>query len=267
MAYSPIRSVADLQQRIVAGVTREDHWLEFKTDLGGDNRETARDVAQFANASGGTVIVGAEEDAEVFARYCGLANPALVAERLDNIVKHHLSPVPIIEIVVLQPQEDRAILVANIPPSTRVVARHENHRSYEFLIRAGQSKRHMPLLEVEARMHGGERLARLRIQQIKTDENIALEAMLSRIDHYGWRLSAVDDDTLTLKKGALDVVIPLAYVNSVYRAKNPGTQWVIDLSCYLTHVTEGGDFLHVSSGKPLHLGESKVYRTRRFHAE
>jgi hypothetical protein len=44
-----------------------------------------------------------------------------------------------------------------------------------------------------------------------------------------------------------------------------GIVWVLDLSCYITRVTEGGEreFIHVSKSKPLHIRE-EAYRTRRF---
>ncbi len=76
MPYVPIRVPADLQ-RLVVNMTRENQWLEFKREPQTRNdqgrAECARDVGQFANASGGVLVVGAvgvfsatsEQDAQV----------------------------------------------------------------------------------------------------------------------------------------------------------------------------------------------------------
>jgi hypothetical protein len=59
-----------VRERLVAGVTHEDHWLEFKAESFAHDaegrRKCLRTVAQFANASGGTVVIGAIAVGEVF---------------------------------------------------------------------------------------------------------------------------------------------------------------------------------------------------------
>src|SRR5205814_3573789 len=65
MVYTPIGTTTDLAARLVPRITREDDHIDFKEEPWATNdagkRECARDVAQFANASGGTVVVGAVE--------------------------------------------------------------------------------------------------------------------------------------------------------------------------------------------------------------
>src|SRR5215813_3422462 len=95
MAYSPIRSSANLAARLIPGITREDHWLEFKgcdengvpypkTDSG--RNECRRDVAQFANASGGTIVIGAVASKSVLTGFAPVPGPNLLIEWVDGVV-------------------------------------------------------------------------------------------------------------------------------------------------------------------------------------
>jgi len=152
MAYLPLTSVDEAKQHLVAGIARENHWLEFKTDLGNDNIETARDIAQFSNASGGILVIGAVETNQTLTAFYPLPDPPKLIARLDNIVKGHLTPVPVIEPHMLKMTSELTIVTVNVPPSVPLIARHEKHERYEFVIRAGESKRYMTLLEVEGRM-------------------------------------------------------------------------------------------------------------------
>lgn len=100
MAYRPIRTPADLTDRLKPHVTREDHWLEFKGlraqtgrpyAKGREGNEECRlDVAQFANADGGTIVYGAVEDNHVFARYMTVPDPHGFVRWLDELIKRDL---------------------------------------------------------------------------------------------------------------------------------------------------------------------------------
>jgi len=83
LPYLPIYTIADVRERLKVGQTRENHWLDFKYDLGKDNAENARDIAQFANASGGALVLGAEEDDQVFTGFHCVENPPELITRLD----------------------------------------------------------------------------------------------------------------------------------------------------------------------------------------
>src|SRR5580765_6256057 len=157
MPYKPIYTQADVNARLVVGETREDHWIEFKSDLGDDNAENARDVAQFANASGGILVFGARESNQVLTGFSAVPDPSKVIVRIEAIVKGHLSPVPVIEPHAIDVRLGQQIVVVNVPPSVALIARHEKHECFEFLTRGHESKRRMTLLEVEARMQNTDR--------------------------------------------------------------------------------------------------------------
>jgi schlafen family protein len=233
MAYLPLSSVEEAKERLVAGVARENHWLEFKTDLGSDNIEIARDIAQFANASGGVLIIGAVETDQALIAFNPLPDPPKLIARLDNIVKGNLTPVPVIEPHIFKMTAEATIVAVNVPPSLTLVARHEKHERYEFVIRAGESKRYMTLLEVEARMQDHERRMRLRLERIPADAPVRMDALVHGTNIHGWRVRAVTDDAVTLWIDGVSTVVPLTYVLAVYSSGEPGAEWVIALSCEL----------------------------------
>ncbi len=150
---------------------REDHWLDFKRDCYGasneDKRECRRDIAAFANASGGTLVVGADESNHVLSGFAPVPDPHGTARWIDEIVKEQLEPVPAIEPHVIT-LDGRPLLVVNVPPIPVLVGRRTGE-GYEFPIRAADSRRYLTLSEVEARMHDSGRRLRLRIQQIAAD--------------------------------------------------------------------------------------------------
>jgi len=49
----------------------------------------------------------------------------------------------------------------------------------------------------------------------------------TQLDHNNWRVLRVEDDVV------IEVPVPLAYVETVYRAGLPSAQWLIVLSCHV----------------------------------
>jgi hypothetical protein len=253
MAFLPIRVPTDLQ-RLALNTTREDHWLEFKrepharSDQG--RVELARDVAQFANASGGVLVIGADEVVHVLSGWQTVPNPDDFIHWADDVVKGHLAPVPSIEPHVLQVPSDETVVALNVPPSLPLIARRQGD-GFEFPIRAGDSRRYMTLIEVEARMQNDERLARLRLEQIGEGDSVTLDGQTRGISERGWKVTGVDDHVVSLATGALHVDVPLAYVQAVYRTREPDAAWVVALSARIERIGAG-------SGAPEHLLVRKI---------
>src|SRR5438093_97243 len=154
MGYQAIRTASDVATRLRAGSSVEDHHLEFKgldhngrayrdDDRGRD--ECRRDVVQFTNASGGSIVYGAVEDADhVLSRFASVPNPQQFVERFDQIIKARIEPTPSIEPYVLRAPSGEELVVVNVPPMLRLVGLRVNN-SYEFPMRAASSKRYMTL--------------------------------------------------------------------------------------------------------------------------
>jgi len=246
MAYKPIRSAGDLATRLIVGVTREDHWLDFKGfdqktgRAWADSDECRRDVAQFTNASGGTIVIGALEDGHVLSSFRAVPEPESVVRWVDDVLKAKLEPVPTIEPVTLRTATGEDVVVINVPPSLRLVALRFDH-NYQFPIRAVDSKRYMTLAEVEARMQDQTRVHRLRLEQIGSEELVGLDAKVdTNLTHNDWRVARVEEDVVVLERDLREVPIPLAYVETVYKAGLRGAQWIIALSCYLSEPQSEG---------------------------
>jgi hypothetical protein len=251
--YVPIRTTEQATERLVVGTSREDHWLEFKRDPYGrtdrDRIECARDVAQFSNASGGVLVFGADEQDHVLAGFAPVSDTGDELQWIDDIVKGRLTPVPPIEPHVLAHGSVGALLIINVPASPVLIARRAADQ-YEFPVRAGASKRYMTLVEVEARMQNRERLVKLRLEEVRPEQHILLDANVGGTDPAGWTLERLDDHTATLSKGALHLPIPFAYVEAVYRTTEPGNDWVMALSCHVQYLAGQGQHLRVRKFSP-----------------
>lgn len=145
-----------------------------------------------------------------------------------------LTPVPPIDIVILQPERGIDVVVVNVPPSPVLVARVQGDY-YEFPIRAVDSKRYMPLLEVEARMGNNERLMSLRLERVDSSHRVVLDVD-STLDTRDWRVESVDDHTVRLRKSAMSLDVPLSYVTAVYPTPEEGADWVVALDCKIQEV-------------------------------
>jgi hypothetical protein len=250
MSYRPIRSSAEIASRLIVGTTREDHWLDFK-GLGADGRayknndegkrECRRDVIQFSNASGGTIVVGAVEQDHVLVGFMSVPDPQGFVRWIDEIVKEHTEPAPAIEPYVVSPSSGEELVAVNVPPALRLVGLRSKD-AYEFPLRTADSRRYLRLSEIEARMQDQDRVHRLRLEQIAPDDAVALDATVEReLGHNDWRVVRVGDDVVVLKKHILDEVpVPLAYIQTVYRAGLAGAEWVIDLDCYVSKHRQRG---------------------------
>ena len=130
MVYQPIRSSDDLAPRLIRGVTREDHWLDFKgldattgrPYTADDNgREECRlDVAAFANEDGGTIVIGAEEAVHVLARFISVPNAQDLIRWIDEVLKEKLEPRPAIDPYVLRAPGGEEVVAINVAPPGRL---------------------------------------------------------------------------------------------------------------------------------------------------
>lgn len=98
------------------GVAREGLALDVKRDPYMDPRELGKDMAAFANATGGVVLVGAYEDAKLI-RLNPL--PVDVANRqrqeFENALKDRCSPTPVVRPCVLQVAGGHVVAI-NVDP-------------------------------------------------------------------------------------------------------------------------------------------------------
>ncbi|MBI5491229.1 MAG: ATP-binding protein [Deltaproteobacteria bacterium] len=162
MSYEPIESVEDLLRLVVPNETAESDRLEFKLTYewhGPDRRrralEACRDVAQFANAQGGMMVLGVPEVRTEDGRL--VAGDIIGCSEIDGLVGwieqailNHLHPRDLPHSARSITLGDRSIVVINVEPSPRLVAvASGEHGELEYLRRVGTHKVRMTPDEVE----------------------------------------------------------------------------------------------------------------------
>lgn len=201
--FVPIRGTAGLPV-VGAPDAVEGHTLDFKEWHDGitfRELEVAKDVAAFANASGGVLIYGATAIAMRLAKYEGKSPVEAEAwcKRVDELVRERCSPPPIIEPrVVVSPDGSSSLVVVNVNPAggqavgVRVLAKTDewiepvtgdSARSakgvdaYIFPIRAGEGTRWLNPEQVAMLMIPRLRRAISLLRQIAPNEEIHIDSL------------------------------------------------------------------------------------------
>jgi hypothetical protein len=111
-------------QALIGNSIAEARDIEFKSTVGksdADRREFLADVSSFANATGGDLIIGINENSGVADSFAPIAPDAADAEilRLESIIRDGLDPrIPGVETrAVLTPDGNGVVLVIRIPRS------------------------------------------------------------------------------------------------------------------------------------------------------
>ncbi len=172
--YSPIRSLAEFERRVTFGETVESRHLEFKQaydDRSKKNnaRECARDLAQFANAEGGTLLLGVTETTHPDGRHVAsgiVTVPDAIGEQwLNQAIRNHAAPATFSRSVDRIDHPEGVVWAINVPPSLDLVAvwSIEQH-GIEYLYRTDHGKQWMNPDEVERHLMDGSRAVRLALQ-------------------------------------------------------------------------------------------------------
>ena len=62
-----------------------------------DSKECGQDIAQSANASGGSIILGSEDTNSVLSAFVSLKDANSVGKRVDSVLKNTLEPTPAVD--------------------------------------------------------------------------------------------------------------------------------------------------------------------------
>lgn len=124
MAYNPfnkplgeVLTAIDLQD-LITNQVREGLYIEYKGDIFPSNDKIGHSIASLANTYGGWYIVGIETDAHnVAINVCGfsLTNYPDPIDKVRNIVKDHIDPMPVFYPEVIDLGADRAVLAVFVP--------------------------------------------------------------------------------------------------------------------------------------------------------
>ncbi len=118
-----------LQELIAGG---EDSFTEFKRDVS-QRSDLAGEMDAFANAEGGQILLGVEDNGQIV----GVPDPRASEETVMNLARHNCNP-PLWLTVDRVDTEQGIVLVVGVPK--RLGVPHENN-SGQCFIRAGSTKR------------------------------------------------------------------------------------------------------------------------------
>jgi hypothetical protein len=152
--YSSIRTWSDVPDRAPALIP-ETSVLDFKAEATSSPEERAKDVAAFANALGGVILIGVAEKSDSFERkLLSLSDARRVAREYEDTVRDLLAPRPTIDAVVVEcPNRPGFALVAvncDPFPGQVVGARASEPNAWRFPVRT--ASRHSAYLDPEKAM-------------------------------------------------------------------------------------------------------------------
>ena len=183
MRFPVIETLADFQREVRFGVTAESPSLEFKAmypwkdaDVATRQRnalELARDIAQFANTDGGTLLVGVSEKLLPNGRVVAdgivpVVEAAGFVQWLEQAVRNNLTPATFSHSAATISTSDGVVVAVNVPPHSDLVALwpQAERRGMEYLARNSHGKFWLNPEEVEARLMDQTRAVRLAAKRV-----------------------------------------------------------------------------------------------------
>jgi predicted HTH transcriptional regulator len=153
-------SAADIFD-LITRKTPEDSFLEFKAEmldprkprdrLEFDKGEWAADVVAFANAQGGHILIGVEEEQGRAANLKPIAGDRAktLADQLRNVAIHHVKPgIAQLEVAPVEITAFEWIVVARVPHSPDKPHMSSHNGRTQFSLRDGNRKREMAYDEI-----------------------------------------------------------------------------------------------------------------------
>lgn len=254
--FKPVVAPADLP---LVGASRETGTFDFKGSQDPTKgRELAKDVAAFANATGGVILVGAQEDKTN--RTLGIYTPIKTvqeAEALTNAyelaVTQRCVPQPVIEVVRIDTvpgiHPPGYVVAVNIyaAPMGPIGVRWEGKESFAFPLRTATQTHWMTPTELSMLMVPEVRRVMILLDEIPDAERHDLLVFHKRIQagpHVKATLTKVDRTTITVNRyvsaavGRVESTLPIDRVTSVWRNGTDG--WAIALDGGLEVDAMGG---------------------------
>ncbi|WP_428897936.1 Putative DNA-binding domain-containing protein [Parelusimicrobium proximum] len=119
----------------------ENKQLDYKFFLPKNNEKFAKTIASFANALGGTIIVGVKDDQNDKPKFpfTGIPYQQKIRNKVEDIIQTYIDPIVFVEINVVQNDRGQMFVVINIPQSN--LTPHLVGKMKRAYVRTGQSSR------------------------------------------------------------------------------------------------------------------------------
>jgi Putative DNA-binding domain len=191
MMLTFIRSVLEFQSVVQLGSTPESLVLEFKAKIDGWNapagkvrkeaqKETCRDIAQFANTLGGCLLVGVNERLDptrgvnVADAVVSIKKPEQLRQWIEQATVNHLMPSTFNHDITPISLPQGNIIATNVPASRHFVSLWDRtDHTIEYVRRTSHGKEWMNPDEMERHLMDGSRAGKLAL--IAAKEHIRSE--------------------------------------------------------------------------------------------
>jgi hypothetical protein len=238
----------------------ESETLEFKREgYAASDRgkiELACDVAQFANAFGGVILIGAEASASRLATYRGIPQEELdkLESRITSIVAERIEPAVAIDVRRIV-AGSTMVLAANVSPSIATVAVRVSEGRYTFPVRRGTQRYFLRFSEVEE-MIVLDRRAQLMLESIPVPNRSTitldmppLTSPREAIPMEGWSLGeiAARHFVLSFPSRMIDVRIPHTLLQSAWPSDARGAYTLSIRARLALRHGPVGDFVQVQT--------------------
>lgn len=176
-----LHDASGFESMVHLGATAEGLYLDFKgkVDLHADKEkiELARDIAQFANSSGGVVLIGVQEKLlsngiKVADHVVNIEKPDVLIQQAEQVISNYLVPSTLsrsMEPIVLR--DGKAVVAINVQPSRHLIyvcERVKQQHRIECLVRTSHGKEWMNPDEMERHMMNASRAARLGFEDARS---------------------------------------------------------------------------------------------------
>jgi hypothetical protein len=151
--------------------TQQADWKRQLNDDRKTNVDLAIDVAAFANATGGLIVVGLDEDPDDAGRavaFTGVADPGTLVDRIDSTVRDRVQPPVDYTAVAVDGPDGKPVVLIAIEASESSPHCATDGKARIYPVRSGAGKGY--LSEAEIAEWYGRRLRRITAQDARTDE-------------------------------------------------------------------------------------------------
>jgi hypothetical protein len=214
-------------------ITKENKYLEFKIAQeaqSGHLIELARDIAQFANSDGGTLLFGVREERDptgtfnVAKEIVGVPDVEVLRQKIEQAIQNHITPSTFRPTSETIPCSNGKVVVAlNVPPSRYLIyvckredqgfTRTQKHM-IECLHRTNHGKDWMNPDEIERHLMNGSRAAKLSFWEAKKKAAIIKPQVPPRLEIVGGIWVYVGNMELMKRQNTFECALPHEYEDS-----------------------------------------------------
>lgn len=120
--YQNLDRITEADLVSLLAIVREDRYIDYKRSLYDRSiiaKELSKDVAAFANADGGCIVLGMTETGGMPDSVCGVEvpNQDLLFRQMQQTIRSNVDPIPIVRFHSVAVGEGKSVILVGVPPS------------------------------------------------------------------------------------------------------------------------------------------------------